>query len=106
MEERPDLHLIAAGSLLEAKMAGKWNVPVGRVEYMYLFPMTFLEYLQAVQKVIFRTVKKAKIGKKIIGINFIENHFKDYILTGGMPSVVNEYAETGNFSEIKTPYLT
>ncbi len=102
LEERPDLHLIAAGSLLEAKMAGKWNVPVGRVEYMYLFPMTFLEYLQAVQKGNFlEQLKKAKIGKKIIGINFIENHFKDYILTGGMPSVVNEYAETGNFSEIK-----
>lgn len=49
-EERPDLHLIAAGSLLEAKMTGKWNVPVGRVEYMYLFPMTFFEYLRSVQK--------------------------------------------------------
>lgn len=101
-EERPDLHLIAAGSLLEAKMAGKWNVPVGRVEYMYLFPMTFFEFLKSVQKGNFlEQLEKAKIGKEIIGTNFIENHFKDYILIGGMPSVVNEYAETGNFSGIK-----
>lgn len=101
-EERPDLHLIAAGSLLEAKMAGKWNVPVGRVEYMYLFPMTFFEYLKSVQKGNFlEQLENAKMGQEIIGTNFIENHFKDYILTGGMPSVVNEYVETGNFSEIK-----
>ena len=101
-EERPDLHLIAAGSLLEAKMTGKWNVPVGRVEYMYLFPMTFFEYLRSVQKGNFlEQLEKAKIGKEIIGTNFIEGHFKDYILIGGMPAVVNKYAETGNFSEIK-----
>lgn len=101
-EERPDLHLIAAGSLLEAKMAGKWNVPVGRVEYMYLFPMTFFEYLKSVQKGNFlEQLENAKMGQEIIGTNFIENHFKDYILIGGMPSVVNEYVETGNFSEIK-----
>lgn len=101
-EERPDLHLIAAGSLLEAKMAGKWNVPVGRVEYMYLFPMTFFEYLKSVQKGNFlEQLENAKMGQEIIGTNIIENHFKDYILIGGMPSVVNEYVETGNFSEIK-----
>jgi len=101
-EERPDLHLIAAGSLLEAKMTGKWNVPVGRVEYMYLFPMTFFEYLRSVQKGNFlEQLENAEIGKEIIGTNFIEGHFKDYILIGGMPAVVNKYAETGNFSEIK-----
>lgn len=101
-EERPDLHLIATGSLLEAKMAGKWNVPVGRVEYMYLFPMTFFEYLESVQKSNFlEQLENAKIGKEIIGVNIIENHFKDYVLIGGMPSVVNEYVETGNFSQIK-----
>lgn len=102
-EERPDLHLIIAGSLLEAKMAGKWNVPVGRIEYMYMYPMTFFEYLKAVQKGNFlEQLENAELGKEIIGINFIESYFRDYILIGGMPAVVNNYAKIGDFSEIKT----
>lgn len=101
-EERPDLHLIVAGSLLEAKMSGKWNVPVGRVEYMYLYPMTFSEYLKSVQKEsLLEQLENAKIGQEIIGIDLIENYFKDYMLIGGMPSIVKNYVETGNFSETK-----
>jgi len=100
-EERPDLHLIVAGSLLEAKMAGKWNVPVGRVEYLYLYPMTFFEYLKSVQKGDFLAqLEQVKIGGEIDGVEFIESHFRDYILIGGMPAAVNEYAATGGFSGI------
>ena len=40
-EERPGLHVIATGSLLEARTKGVNSVPVGRVEYMYLYPLTF-----------------------------------------------------------------
>lgn len=101
-EERPDLHLIIAGSLLEAKMAGKWNVPVGRIEYMYMYPMTFFEYLKAVQKGNFlEQLENVKLGQEIIGTNFIESYFRDYLLLGGMPSVVNNYIDIGNFSETK-----
>ena len=46
-EEKPRLHIIAAGSLLEAKIDKNWLVPVGRVDYKYLYPMTFFEYLLA-----------------------------------------------------------
>ena len=50
-EEIPELHVIAAGSLLEfALTAENFSMPVGRVEYRYLYPMTFTEMLQATGK--------------------------------------------------------
>lgn len=47
-EERPNLHVIAAGSLLEAKLAQQSiAMPVGRVEYAFVHPLTFFEFLEA-----------------------------------------------------------
>ena len=47
-EDKPNLHVIVAGSLLEAKLLDGWKIPVGRVDYMYLYPMTFFEYIYAI----------------------------------------------------------
>ena len=48
-EERPDLHVIAAGSLLEVKIKKEGlSMPVGRVEYAYVYPLTFFEFLGAI----------------------------------------------------------
>ena len=41
-EERPAWHVLVAGSLLEVKLQNDWRIPVGRVEYRYLYPLTFL----------------------------------------------------------------
>jgi predicted AAA+ superfamily ATPase len=48
-EEMPELHVVAAGSLLEFAF-GEISVPVGRVQYLYMHPMTFYEYLLALGK--------------------------------------------------------
>ena len=47
-EKRPDLYVIAAGSLLESLMGRYISFPVGRVEYMALHPCTFVEFLRAI----------------------------------------------------------
>ena len=44
-EELPELHVIAAGSLLEFALKDIKSFPVGRVEFLYLFPFNFIEYL-------------------------------------------------------------
>jgi len=46
-EEMPELHVVAAGSLLEFAF-GEISVPVGRVQYLHLYPLTLYEYLLAV----------------------------------------------------------
>jgi uncharacterized protein len=48
-EQMPDLHVIGAGSLLEFAF-GDIAIPVGRVQYLHMYPMTFHEYLVAVGK--------------------------------------------------------
>ena len=47
-EEFPELHVIAAGSLLEFAMRKVKSFPIGRVEYVYLHPLNFVEYLEAI----------------------------------------------------------
>jgi uncharacterized protein len=49
-EEKPELHVMAAGSLLEAKIDKSWTIPVGRIDYKYIYPLTFFEYLEAKKK--------------------------------------------------------
>lgn len=113
VEERPKLHVVVAGSLLEAKMAGKWSVPVGRVEYMYLYPLTFFEYLRVVGQEKWREyLSKLQLGQKMTGEVAIQRLFRDYMLVGGMPEVVESYVKNKNMllvqeiqSRLQTSYI-
>lgn len=92
-EMRPGLHVIVAGSLLEAKMRGKWRVPVGRVEYIYMYPLTFFEYLTATGQSQWRDyLEKIKIGEKITGSDTLKKLFLEYMLVGGLPEAVASIA--------------
>jgi uncharacterized protein len=48
-EKRPDVYVVAAGSLLEFALKEVSSFPVGRIEYLYLYPLNFKEYLGAIQ---------------------------------------------------------
>lgn len=91
-EEKPSLHLIAAGSLLEAKMWGKWSVPVGRIEYMYLYPMTFFEYLDALGRDDLKD--QPEVGELLL-----KKYFRDYLIIGGMPEVVAGFVKDNSYSK-------
>jgi len=102
-EERPQLHVIAAGSLLEAKIEKSWSIPVGRIDYKYVYPMTFFEYLEARGKnALLDTLKNINPEDRFEFKDLAGSLFKDYIITGGMPEVINSYASTGNYDEVKT----
>jgi len=105
-EERPDLHVIAAGSLLEVKLKGKWSFPVGRVEYRYLYPLTFSEYLVAVdnQPILeyFQTLSFE--NNQTWGVQQLLTLFKEYLLLGGMPEVVSSYLKTRDYIGIQPIY--
>ncbi|PIV70930.1 hypothetical protein COW57_02485 [Candidatus Roizmanbacteria bacterium CG17_big_fil_post_rev_8_21_14_2_50_39_7] len=101
-EERPRLHVIVAGSLLEVKMTGKWRVPVGRVEYMYLYPLTFFEYLTATGQSQWRSyAEKLKIGEKIIGGEKLKKTFLEYMLVGGLPEAVDSIVKRQGIGAVK-----
>ena len=102
-EEKPQLHIIAAGSLLEAKIDKNWLIPVGRVDYKYLYPMTFFEHLQAKKKTaLLETLKKIKLGDQFQFGDLASELFKDYTVIGGMPEVVSSCINNGGYDEVKT----
>ena len=91
-EKRPDLYVIAAGSLLESLMGEHISFPVGRVEYMALHPCTFMEFLIAIgAESIAGQIENVSIPASLH--NHVMNLFKKYMIIGGLPEVVANYAE-------------
>jgi len=94
-EQFSDLHVIGAGSLLEFSISQEdFKMPVGRIQYIFLKPLSFLEFLEA--------IGETKIKKKIDNFNqnnlppkaiheHIQSFIKLYSIIGGMPAVIQEY---------------
>ena len=95
-EEMPTLHLIAAGSLLEFAIA-KVGVPVGRVAMLYMYPMSFLEYLVATgDRLIAKKILSHPIGMPMeapIHTRILDK-MGEYLSIGGMPEVVARWVQT------------
>ena len=98
-EKMPELHVVAAGSLMEFAF-GKISVPVGRVQYLHLHPMTFYEYLQALNKEVMAEKILTPPGElsELIQQDIIRE-LKNYFLVGGMPEAVKTYRDTNSFIE-------
>jgi predicted AAA+ superfamily ATPase len=98
-EDFPELHVIAAGSLLEfALQEPGFKMPVGRVQYLYLKPLSFTEYLEATQKFTWlEAIQKASLERPLPDIlhQALINETKVYMMLGGMPAVVNHARDEG-----------
>lgn len=102
-EDAGNIHVIAAGSLLESLMEMKQiSFPVGRVQYMALRPCSFLEYLDGIQQEFdanaILTENAAYIHSRLM------QRFTDFILVGGMPEAINAYAVRNNIYDVKPVY--
>lgn len=94
-EQLPDLHVIGAGSLLEFTLNdADFRMPVGRVQSLYLKPLSFKEYLRGIGDQAFREmIENANLKKPIESVyhNMLLEQVKNYMVLGGMPAVLNEY---------------
>lgn len=99
-EEAKEYHVVAAGSLLGVKLAKNKGFPVGKVNFLNLFPMTFLEFLCALDKKL--------LYEHLMQLNKIEplsepihqdlcDLLKIYMVIGGMPEAVKTYIDTRDF---------
>lgn len=98
-EQMPELHVIAAGSLLEFAL-GEISVPVGRIQYLHLYPMTFGEYLRGIgNEVAAETAARhpAEVDKGLQ--RQLLKELKTYFFVGGMPESVDVYRESGSLVE-------
>lgn len=97
-EDMPELHVIAAGSLLEfAINSESISMPVGRIQYLYLKPLSFTEFLLATgnQRYIdfLREITAESTIHETIH-NDLMRLVKEYMVIGGMPMVVDAYIKT------------
>jgi len=101
-EEMPDLHVIAAGSLLEFALEELPSYGVGRIRSLFMYPMSFDEYLNAMNlnalanKISVSSIEKPMsepLHKQCL------NHLVRFIAIGGMPEVLAAYASGGSLQE-------
>jgi predicted AAA+ superfamily ATPase len=98
-EEIPELHVIAASSLLEFAIKDS-SFPVGRVQFLNLYPLTFSEYLAAINHDTAAHTILDKPGKvSDTTHDFLCEELRRYLFVGGMPESVKVYAETGSMKE-------
>jgi uncharacterized protein len=107
-EELPELHVLAAGSLLEfALEEAQFSIPVGRIEYFYLGPMQFDDFVRALgfEEVVNFLARFSidEIKNKNI-FNAIHDRclqlLKQYWIIGGLPQAIASYVHTRDFSEV------
>jgi len=102
-EQMPELHVIGAGSLLEFVISQEdFRMPVGRIQYIYMKPLSFLEFLDAVGEKKSRKIIEACSWDNLPSTAIHEHLIsliKRYSIIGGMPAVVSEYASTGNLDK-------
>ena len=102
-ERLPDLHVICAGSLLDFALAGaSYSMPVGRVEYLFLGPMSFEEFLAALgEEPRLEYMRDWSPGDEIPKVihQSIMSRVRQFLSVGGMPGVIDAWVKTGSFVE-------
>ena len=102
-EENPEIYIIAAGSLLEFTLKKVPSFPVGRIEYLYLHPLNFEEYLGGIQHGqainILQTIPVPDYAH-----NILLNLFHNYAIIGGMPEIVDQYLQNKNIAVLTKKY--
>lgn len=104
-EKLSDLHVIAAGSLLEFAIRDEnFSFPVGRVQFVRLYPLSFEEYLIACGDVALKETLytyDCSVMPSVAVHNYLLNRVKEYFIVGGMPASILAFLETKSYLETK-----
>jgi len=103
-EQMPELHVIAAGSLLEFALQEIPSYAVGRVRSMYMYPFSFKEFLSAMQRnILLEKLYAANPENPLTGEvhDKLKELFLRFIVIGGMPEVVSKYAAGGSLLDCR-----
>lgn len=104
-EQYPDLHVVSAGSLLENVVDVNVSFPVGRVQFLPVRPCSFYEFVGAtghenLQDIMYNEQYAATVHERLMSL------FGQYMVVGGMPEVVQRYAEHGDMLAMDDVYET
>lgn len=103
-ESKPGLHVIAAGSLLEFALKDLTSWGVGRIRSVYMYPMSFDEFLLANNEDTLVELKKSASASNPLNQAFhekIKDYLKRFLMIGGMPEAVKTYVTTRNIKLVQ-----
>ena len=102
-ENAPEYHIMAAGSLLGITLHQKTSFPVGKVDFLNLYPMSFNEFLLALgQEQLYELLKSndwpmiTSFKTKLIG------YLRHYYFIGGMPEAVSSFLSENDFDKVRS----
>lgn len=101
-EDAPQYHVIAAGSLLGVDIHPGESFPVGKVELMRLYPMSFYEFLLAMDE---QGISDILLNKDVENLSFFKNklinYLRYYLYIGGMPEAVFDFVENRDWQQVR-----
>lgn len=101
-ENAPEYDIVCAGSLLGVALHEGTSFPVGKVEFLDLYPMSFFEFLQAMGKEMYAQVLQQ--GDFAMAGTFKQDYellLKQYYYVGGMPEAVQAFATRRDYNEVR-----
>jgi len=103
-EQASEFHIISAGSLLGVSIGKESSFPVGKVNFLTLYPMSFIEYLLAVNEdfLVDKLIenKKLQAFPDLIHDKLI-SYLKKYLYLGGMPEVLQDYLDNKDINSVR-----
>jgi uncharacterized protein len=100
-ENAPEYRIIAAGSLLGVMTLEGTGFPVGKVDMITMYPMSFFEFLEAAEPRYVQILKTLDLSAISTFHDAITGLLKQYFFTGGMPAAVKKYCESRDFGEVR-----
>lgn len=101
-EDFPKYHIIGAGSLLGVALHQGLSFPVGKVDALHMYPMTFREFLEALgENQLCETLDAREIDLIRVFRDKLIEYLKTYFYVGGMPEVVASYAKEKDFQKVR-----
>ncbi len=103
-EQAPQYNIISAGSLLGVSIASHKSFPVGKVNFLTLYPMSFLEFLEAIEgSLLLEKIKKIDESKPLNEVfhNKLISHLKLYLYIGGMPEAIQDYIDNKDIARVR-----
>jgi len=102
-EKAPQYHVIAAGSLLSIAMHKNDSFPVGKVDFMHLYPLSFYEFLNAIGEKKMVDLLQAKDWTMLTMVRAkFEERLRQYYFVGGMPAAVLAFVNDGDLNKVRT----
>lgn len=101
-EKANEYHIIAAGSLLGVAIHEGTSFPVGKVDFIDLYPLSYAEFLEALgEKELVNLIKTQNIELINVFADKFKNYLKQYLYIGGMPEIVADYVKNKDFNEVR-----